>query len=66
MGVIKMISVAQCAFVHGRQILYQVLTTNECLDLGHKLRRPSIICKLDLEKVYNKVDDAAWERESMG
>lgn len=54
----RLISPAQGALVHGRQILDEALIANECFHARHKDRRPGLICKLDLKKAYDKVD---WE-----
>ena len=53
-----MISNAQGAFVHGRQLIDGVLIANECIHSRFKERKPGLICKLDLEKAYDRVD---WE-----
>ena len=52
----KIISMAQGAFVYGRQILDGVLIANECIHSRKKEKRPGLICKLDLEKAYDRVD----------
>lgn len=52
----SLISAAKGAFVHGRQILDGVLIANECIHSRFKTRRPSLICKLDFEKAYDRVD----------
>ena len=52
----KIISSEQGAFVDGRQILDDILVANERVHSRLKERAPGIICKLDLEKVYDRVD----------
>lgn len=42
--------------VHGRQTLDWVLIANECLQTRHKDKQPGVMCKLDMEKAYNRVD----------
>ena len=52
----KVASKAQGAFVEGRQILYAMLIANEAIDLVLKNDESGILCKLDIEKAYDKVN----------
>ena len=51
-----MISMEQGAFVKGRQILDRVLVANECVHSRNKDKNPGLVCKLDLERAYDRVD----------
>jgi len=54
----KIISPAQSAFVKGRQIMDRILIANECVDWFRKKRKYGLVCKIDLEKAYDRVN---WE-----
>nr|CAN69177.1 hypothetical protein VITISV_024408 [Vitis vinifera] len=51
----KVVSLSQNAFVDGRQILDVVLIANEAIDSMLKSDETSVLCKLDIEKVYDYI-----------
>lgn len=52
----SIISHNQGAFVHKRQILEGVLIANECIHSRNKDKTRGLLCTLDLEKAYDRVD----------
>lgn len=46
----------QHAFMDGRQILYAALIANEVVDEIINKKRDGVICKLDMQKVYDRVN----------
>lgn len=50
------ISLTQGAFVKGKQVLDGVLIANKCINYKFKEGSPSLLCKLDFEKAYDRVD----------
>ena len=52
----KVVSVDQNAFVRSRRILDVSLIANEVIDFWHKRKEKGLICKLDIEKVYDNIN----------
>ena len=49
----KVVTSSQNVFVEGRQILDTLLIINEVIDLMLKRNESGVLCKLDIEKVYD-------------
>ena len=54
----KVISKSQNAFVEGRQISDAVLISNEIVDSTLRRKKCGLICKLDIEKSYDRI---SWD-----
>ena len=52
----KLVNSAQNAFVEGRQILDAPLIANEVIDSMLKKKEKGVLCKLDIEKAYDKIN----------
>ena len=52
----KVVSSTQNAFVEGRQILDAALIANEAIDSLLKRNESGVLCKLDIEKVYDHLN----------
>ncbi|RVW49203.1 putative ribonuclease H protein [Vitis vinifera] len=52
----KVVSSSQNAFVEGRQILDAALVANEVIDSVLKRKESGVLCKLDLEKAYDRIN----------
>lgn len=52
----EVITNAQGTFIKGRQIIDGIPIENECVDSRRKDGRPGIVCKVDIEKAYDRVD----------
>ncbi|RVW30293.1 Transposon TX1 uncharacterized 149 kDa protein [Vitis vinifera] len=52
----KVVSSTQNAFVEGRQILNAALVANEVIDSVLKRKESGVLCKLDLEKAYDRIN----------
>lgn len=47
---------SQSAFVKGRQIMDDILVASECVDGWKKAKSSGLVCKVDMEKAYDRVD----------
>ena len=52
----KVVSEDQNAFMKGRQILDVSLIANEVVEFWQKRKEKGLICKLDIEKVYDNIN----------
>ena len=52
----RLVNKAQNAFVEGRQILDASLIENEVIDSMTRGKEKGILCKLDVEKAYDKLN----------
>lgn len=52
----EVVSATQSAFIQGRQILDSTLIANECVDSMKKCKNKWVVCKVDMEKAYDRVD----------
>lgn len=52
----SLISNAQGAFIKNKQILDGILIANECIDRRLRKKKPSILCKIDMEKAFDNVN----------
>ncbi|RVX04946.1 putative ribonuclease H protein [Vitis vinifera] len=52
----KVVSSTQNAFVEGRQILDAALVANEVIDSVLKRKESGVLCKLDFEKAYDRIN----------
>lgn len=48
----------QSAFIKGRQIIDSILIANECVNFRRRANESGVVCKLDMENAYDRVD---WE-----
>lgn len=52
----RVVDATQSAFVKGRQIIDGILIANECVHCLKKERKSGLVCKIDLEKAFDRVD----------
>jgi len=52
----NLVSNSQGAVVKGRKITDDILVANELVDGRKRLKKPGLVCKIDLENAYDRVD----------
>ncbi|KAH0765964.1 hypothetical protein KY285_001835 [Solanum tuberosum] len=52
----RLVNKHQMAFIKGRQIMDAALIASECVNSRMKGDKPSVMCKLDIEKAYDHVN----------
>ncbi|XP_026409970.1 uncharacterized protein LOC113305077 [Papaver somniferum] len=52
----KLISPVQCAYIEGRQIIDGTLIANELVDSRLRSGNAGILCKIDLEKAFDRIN----------
>lgn len=52
----KLVDSQQMSFIKGRQIMDAVLVANEAVDSRVEQKKPSLLCKRDIEKAFDHVN----------
>ncbi|XP_026444361.1 uncharacterized protein LOC113344649 [Papaver somniferum] len=52
----KLISPVQCAYIEGRQVIHGTLIANDLVDSRLCSGKAGIICKIDLEKAFDRIN----------
>lgn len=52
----SVVTVTQSAFIKSRHITNSILIANECIDMRKRSKLKGVVCKLDIEKAYDKVE----------
>jgi hypothetical protein len=52
----KIISTSLISFIRIRQIINLVLSANECFNSKIRCGEPGVLCKMELEKIYDHVN----------
>lgn len=50
------VSSTQSAFIQEKQILDSIMIANGCVDGRWRDKEPGVVCKLDIEKAYDRID----------